>query len=579
MATEKPFECVYDGCDRKYTSMGNLKTHLKVHEGKFNHQCDFDGCDKAFLSSYSLKVHRRVHTGERPYSCEQDGCDKSFNTLYRLNAHKRIHSGETFDCSYDNCTKQFTTRSDLKKHVRKHTGERPYQCTADGCSKAFTASHHLKSHLQTHKTYTCEEGGCSNTTFQTLGQLETHLSEEHNLTEAEKQQRLSQSTTIPSRKHLPFLLPNGIPPSNAGSLDGLDTLSLLAEASLAHQADSSSTTSSGGPHRDNQNVDTGSFLSALQQLSQAAEVVLKNPAILNLVQQQQQQQPQKELTTELSSSTSTANQMSPVVVTPTASTVSESRTIESGETTDRDEMEIIVNEILKTFPSGLPLPTTATGLSYGSASVSSQVDVLGSGFSDPSTSMIDNGIQVSMDGDDPNVLLSVFEASTAVCPPPLQSGSTVNYESMSSQSMMMGDLGVPYPQPGLHAANFQFAQPDGLQQPTPMNIVNSADMHVHTPFQDYPMVSNSATSTLPVPFNTPTPYRTEDTVKRDQMCQTDLPSSTPPPTSSSSDTCCSISIENTSSSSSSNDVTVVDLKSCGSCCKCCSCTDSCNSKK
>ena len=124
-AAPKKYECVYDGCDRTYTTKGNLKMHFKAHEGKFTHQCDFDGCDKAFLSSYTLKVHRRVHTGEKPYSCIQEGCDKSFNTLYRLRAHKRIHTGETFDCEHDRCNKQFTTRSDLKKHRRKHAGKRP----------------------------------------------------------------------------------------------------------------------------------------------------------------------------------------------------------------------------------------------------------------------------------------------------------------------------------------------------------------------------------------------------------------------------------------------------------------------
>ena len=110
-------ECYYDGCDRTYTSVGNMKAHAKTHEGKYNHKCDFTGCEKAFLSSYSLKVHRRVHTGERPYSCEEEGCDKAFNTQYRLTAHRRLHTGETFECPTKQCSKQFITKSDLKKHV------------------------------------------------------------------------------------------------------------------------------------------------------------------------------------------------------------------------------------------------------------------------------------------------------------------------------------------------------------------------------------------------------------------------------------------------------------------------------
>lgn len=180
--SDKKFECVYDGCDRSYTSMGNLKTHMKAHAGRFDFKCDFETCEKAFLSSYSLKIHRRVHTGERPYPCEETGCDRSFNTRYRLTAHRRLHSGDTFDCEYDNCSKQFTTKSDLKKHVRKHTGERPYQCVVDGCKKAFTASHHLKTHSQTHhnnSSFDCNEEGCQEK-FKNKDALITHLFFQHN---------------------------------------------------------------------------------------------------------------------------------------------------------------------------------------------------------------------------------------------------------------------------------------------------------------------------------------------------------------------------------------------------------------
>jgi len=142
------FSCSWSGCQKLYSTAGNLKTHQKTHTGDYRYKCN--NCSKAFLSSYALKIHVRIHTKEKPFVCQYAKCVMAFNTLYRLNAHKRLHTGETFNCRSVDCEKIFTTQSDLKKHSRVHSNQRPFACQVVGCGKTFINSHHLKNHNKSH---------------------------------------------------------------------------------------------------------------------------------------------------------------------------------------------------------------------------------------------------------------------------------------------------------------------------------------------------------------------------------------------------------------------------------------------
>lgn len=55
----------------------------------------YDGCNKAYSRLENLKTHLRSHTGERPYLCKYEGCGKAFSNASDCAKHmNRTHSSE-----------------------------------------------------------------------------------------------------------------------------------------------------------------------------------------------------------------------------------------------------------------------------------------------------------------------------------------------------------------------------------------------------------------------------------------------------------------------------------------------------
>lgn len=59
-------------------------------------QCEFEGCDRRFANSSDRKKHMHVHTSDKPYYCRINGCDKSYTHPSSLRKHMKMH-----DCFND----------------------------------------------------------------------------------------------------------------------------------------------------------------------------------------------------------------------------------------------------------------------------------------------------------------------------------------------------------------------------------------------------------------------------------------------------------------------------------------------
>lgn len=105
------------------------------------HKCAVSGCSRKFSTMSNLKAHVKTHKPKGKFICEK--CSRVFKTEVNLNRHKEYHAGEKFACR--TCNRVYPSNSTLKQHEIAHSNVRNFECKV--CFKSFKRSQDLKFHI------------------------------------------------------------------------------------------------------------------------------------------------------------------------------------------------------------------------------------------------------------------------------------------------------------------------------------------------------------------------------------------------------------------------------------------------
>ncbi len=131
---------VCTGCDKSFSSEGNLKRHSQSHIGDGMVTCPV--C-RGKYSPGSLPVHLKNAHGER----NSETCTICGGSFLNLSRHLLTHNSVKVKCP--TCTKEYKNKYLLSEHMKIHN-ERKMKIPCNLCDKLFSSRKVLRQHLFTH---------------------------------------------------------------------------------------------------------------------------------------------------------------------------------------------------------------------------------------------------------------------------------------------------------------------------------------------------------------------------------------------------------------------------------------------
>lgn len=164
-------------CSETFSGPSRLMQHaINVHQDNKPFKCIYPGCEKSYQNPKALKVHQKFHDTVKPFKCEE--CNAGYHVKANLLAHVRTsHTGEKFKCNFPDCEKAFSTLSYFKQHQLQHIHgnniPRPFTCTFPGCGKTFIDKSSHRAHQLVHgeRKFNCDTCGSK---FKTVQSLKVH---------------------------------------------------------------------------------------------------------------------------------------------------------------------------------------------------------------------------------------------------------------------------------------------------------------------------------------------------------------------------------------------------------------------